>query len=149
VNILITIILAFFTILGLLGVGGIWKIASSFRNELNELIALKGKFETKFAEIEAGQEEASNRLREITEVNKEQDERLELLEIQEYSGLYIDSGDYTKALEFITGGLQKYPNDSYLKSLHLFCLIRLKKYPEALNKGHEYLETESDNTGIV
>lgn len=149
INTGITIALAAFTILGLIGLGSLWRIIGYFRNELNQLIALKVEYKTKFSEIDKLDKKYRSRFRQLRKTNIEQDRRLELLEIQEKVSSLIKSENFSHAKEEIVKGLVKFPNDQILLFYQIHCLFKLKEYEDAIPLSRKLLEDNPHNMALV
>jgi len=149
INIVITIILAVFTVLGFLGVKSIDSIRKDFRNELDELKGLKIKYETNFEEIDKNIKSSMETLNEIKDVNKDKSERLRLLELQEKVATLIKNKSYKRALEYISAGLLVHNSDIVLLTQKASCLMKLGKFHEAINVTNILHELEPTTEGYI
>jgi|GEM_PF-1768464 len=145
VNIIIAIVLAFFAILGYLGLKSVWEMKREYQKELNDLRDLKEKFNHKFLEIESQQKSAEKKFKEIAEINEKQDQRLSLLEIQEKISTLIRNGNFPRAYSQVLQGLEQYPDDSLLRSQHYYSLLKLKRFWEAFDFAKKYFEEDENN----
>lgn len=145
INIVITLILALFTIIGYLGVKGIWALQKEFKGELQELKLLKGRYETKFDEIDKQQKEAQLKLQEVGNKNEEQELRLRILELQEKIHSLIKIGNYSRALEFASVGLKLSSKDTFLLNQKSICLFRLRRHRDAIECLEQILNIDPDN----
>ena len=130
VNVVVTIILATFAILGFLGVRSIGHTRQEFRDELHQVRELRSRSESRLSEIESHQKLAQSRLDEVAELNTEQDQRLKLLEIQERAAALQSAGEYARALEYIAIGLGSDSDNEALLELKRRSLGSLKRTVE-------------------
>lgn len=117
VNVVITIVLGTFTILGFLGVRSIGSARKEFRDELDQLREIRTRSEIRLAEIESQQKRVQTQLDEVSKLNVEQDRRLKLLEIQETASSYMGKHQYQRVLDYVTVGLELDANDITLLQL--------------------------------
>ena len=149
INLVITLILGTFTVvfsvIGFLGLRSIEAVRREFKEELEKLRGVRAVFEEKLPEIDKKLEVADKGLAEINQVNKEQDKRLQLLEIQERSISLHRQGDYRRALEYIALGLEISSDDPILNNTKSLCLMRLGDLMEASVAIEKVLEKEPEN----
>lgn len=131
INIVIMIVLGVFTVIGFFGVKSIDAIRSDFRKELDELKRLKLNYEMKFEEISKDSESAKEEFKIIKDTNENQNRRLQLLEIQEKAGSFIQSKNYNRALDFIDTGLIMESNDPLLLQQKAHCFTKLGLFENA------------------
>ncbi len=149
INVVITIILAVFVIIGYSGVKSISSIREDFRRELDELRALRNRYEDKFAEIDEEQIRAKKEFEQIRTKSQEQDKRLQILEIQEKVGDLMREKQYMRALEYLTVGLDLSPKDDIMLRQKMGCHSSLSQFPEAIKCGELILSNDPDQIGIV
>jgi tetratricopeptide (TPR) repeat protein len=132
VNIIMTILIGVFTVLGFLGLLNVGKIKSDFKEELKELKSIKENYEKKFSEIKTDIEQYRQALDLITTTNDTQNKKIEVLEIQEKTGSLINSSYFERALEYADAGLAIDSNDSILLAHKSRCLALLGRFKEAI-----------------
>lgn len=149
VNVVITIVLGTFTILGFLGVRSIGLTRQEFRDELDQLREIRTRSEVRLAEIEAQQKLAQNQLDDVSKLNIEQEQRLKLLEIQEQASSSVSQSQYQRALDYISVGLELDPDDITLLQLKWNSLVRLKRFDEVRVVLEKLIEIDPLNDGAA
>lgn len=149
INIIITLILALFTIIGFVGVKSIGSIKDDFRNELNDLKRLKIKYEDKFTEIDEHYKRSKEDMEKIRVVNEDQGTRLKLLEVQEKVGALMSNKNFSRALTYVSAGLYIDENDIVLLSQKSQCLMKLGHFQEAIDVLKKLKGLEPDATWHV
>jgi len=146
INLIITIVLGVLAILTLLGgflrVKSIAAVRDDFRRELEKLEALRGRFENKFLEVEKEQEAAKVTFAELAHVNEEQNKRLRILELQEKVSALAKQGNFARALEYLTVGLELSPRDPVLLRQRVNCLSGSQRFAEAIDTAKTILEID-------
>ena len=147
INIIITLILAVFTVIGFVGVKSIGSTKDEFKNELDNLKLIKIKYEEKFLEIGTYLENSKEELKSIKETNEDQNKRLKILEIQEKTGSLISERQFSRALEYISIGLNISDNDIVLLTQKTACLMSLGHFQESINVLRKLIKIDPDNHG--
>lgn len=145
INIILVMILGVFTIIGFLGVRSIDRIKKEFQTELEEIRKLREQYQEKFAEIEAEQKRTKDQFEELRTSNEKQDNRLQILEIQEKCSSLMKSRNYERALKYLKVGLESAPNDIIMLQLKMGCLTQMSNFPGAIQCGQLILEHEPGN----
>lgn len=145
VNLVITLILGVFTILGFLGLRSISGFRKEFKAEFEHLQDLRSQFERKLSDLEEEQQNAKTKLEEISTINAKQDTRLQILELQEKVESLINQKAYSRALYFLDVGLDLTPNDLVLLQQRAHSLSCLNLYSEAITAWEKVLNVEPDN----
>jgi len=145
INIVIALILGILTVVGFFGVRSIDAIKKEFQKELNELRGLRKQYEQKFADIEAEQVHTEKEFEDLRATSEEQNKRLKILEIQEKAGSLMATKDFSRALEYLSVGLELGPDDVIMLRQKLYCYIKLYKFPEAMECGELLLKNEPSN----
>ncbi len=149
INIVIMITLGVFTIIGFLGVKNINAIKEEFQEELNGLKKLRDNYEQKFLEIKTEQDNNKIKFEELKNTNEAQDKRLKILELQEKVQSLIKIRNYTRALEYLTIGLQLDSEDITMLSQKRTCLTSLKDYSGGIQCAKLLLEIDQDNMDAI
>ena len=149
VNVVITLILGTFTVLAFFGIRSVGATRKEFRQELEQLREVRSRSEDRLREIEIQQNHSKERLEEIASINTDQNQRLKLLEILELAGSRINRKQYSHALDYITIGLDADPKNVALLRYREFCLLRLKRFDEAIETMEQTLELEPTNAEIA
>jgi len=145
INIVIMIVLAVFTIIGFLGVKSVGSIKSNFQGELNELEKLREKYEQKFTKLDKLHNETEDKLKEIQNTNEKQDQRLQILEIQEKVGTLIQNKDYSRAMEYVEIGLSLDSKDNILLHGKAECSRSLFGIPVAIQCYEELIKIDPND----
>lgn len=145
INIVITLILGAFTVIGVLGVRSIENIRKEFRRELEQLISLKTSIEAKMQLVVSEIDDAKIKYAELVKVNEEQNGRLRLLEAQEKAASSMREKNYKHALKYIGVGLQVNEKDPVLNSLRYSCFLKLNQLSEAVGAIEFAIACDPDN----
>lgn len=145
VNVVITLILGTFSVLGFLGVRSIGATRQEFSDELNQLRDIRSKSETRLAEIESRQQLAQTQLAEVSRFSVEQDQRVKLLEIQERAASLVQQKAHQRALDYIAVGLDSNPDDLTLLGLKRTCVLFLNRFDEAREVLERIVVLDSEN----
>ncbi len=148
VNVVITIILGTFSILGFLGFRSIGETRKEFRDELAQFREIRIQSEGRLAEIEIQQRNAQLELEKISELNSSQDGRLKVLEIQESTSSIMAAHDYLRALDYIAIGLDISPKNETLLEHKRQALFLLNRNEEALIVVNQLLEIDPENISV-
>ena len=114
INIVLTIVLALFTVVGLLGIRDIGAIKKEYALELEKMNGLRKDFEIKVSKIGEEQEKVKTDYLEIIKTNEEQSRRIQVLELQEKISSLINTKNYQRALEYAILGLDLDPHNLIL-----------------------------------
>ncbi|MBI5042290.1 MAG: hypothetical protein HZC10_00330 [Nitrospirae bacterium] len=142
VQIIISIVLAFFAILGYVGFKSIFGLKKEYDSELAKIKELKIDFEVKLKELTKSQEKVQNQISSIDTLNQEQNQKIKLLEIKEKIGSYYRQKGYQRALDYIAIGLEMAKDDIELLMFRAFSLAQLRNYVEAIETYKKILTIE-------
>lgn len=149
INLGLTIGLALLTVLGFLGVKSIATTRDEFKRELESLTSLRAQSESRLAAIESMQMAASSKVDELARVNVEQNQRLQILELQEKASEFLSSGRPARAIEYITIGLNLAPEDLQLLKLKAICLGKLHQVAATIPVYQHILRLEPNDEGVA
>jgi tetratricopeptide (TPR) repeat protein len=149
VQIIISLILGLFAILGYLGLKGIISLKKEYDQELTKIRELKSDFETRLGELTASQEKVKGQLSSIDALNEEQNKKIKLLEIKEKVASWYSQKAYQRALEYIAVGLELAADDIELLTMRAFSFLSLKNYAEALEAHLKVLAIDPTNQSII
>ena len=149
INIIITIALCVLAVVGYVGVKNINDLKVEFKSELDKLTASKQKLEEDIKTI--NQEFAQNKAKftELEVQNIKQNSRLQLLELQEKAGNFINGKNHLRALEYITIGLNIDPKDRILLGQKATCEWGLNRTDEALQTYLKIIEIDPSDYSII
>ncbi|WP_022952479.1 tetratricopeptide repeat protein [Leucothrix mucor] len=145
INLMITVVLATFTVFAFFGIKSIGNIREDFRDELRQLREVRGQSEERLKEIEFQQKRAKEELEKISISNATQDTRLRVLELIEKVSSYIQRNFHHQALEYIEIGLDMDSDNTALLEQKELCLLKLKRFPEALSVLEKILKLDPEN----
>lgn len=114
INIVLTIVLGLFTVVGFLGIRDIGAIKKEYALELEKMNGLRKDFEIKVSKIGEEQEKVKTDYLEIIKTNEEQSRRIKVLELQEKISSLITAKNYQRALEYAIVGLDLDPHNLIL-----------------------------------
>ena len=144
INTIVTIVLVVIGFIGFLGVRSINSLKSQFENELESFRSERAALKSQLDEVEIKQKEAKEQLIEINESNKQQDLRLQILEIQEKVTELLKREQISRALDYLAIGLELSPDDVLLLSQKKTCFFRLNRLEDALEIIEKLLEVDVD-----
>ena len=140
IQLIITLLIGIFSVIGFLGLKNIWKLKNSYETELKELQILKIKIEKDYDSLIKKQEKLNEKIEIINKTNKVQNSKLHILEIKEEIDRLIDNKEYFHALEYINIGLKMEPQSISLLQNKSFVFFKLKRYKESIKVHQEILE---------
>ncbi len=138
VNIVVTIVLGTFAILGFLGVRSINTYKQEILAELEKIRGQRARYDEQFAEITAQTKVAQ-------EYNVQQDRRLDILEIQEKVSALLKQEEVKRASEYVDVGLQIDPNDLILLRFKAVCFYKAARFTDAVEVAEKVLSLEPAN----
>lgn len=142
INLIITLILGIFAILGYLGFQGIDSIKRNFNNEYEKLCQLRKEFESKLLNIDEQLKSTKSEFEEIAKINVEQNNRLKILEIQEKSISSFKQKAYSRALEYANIGLEISKDNILLMEMKASSLMAMGIFNEACNVFEDALKLQ-------
>lgn len=148
VQIIISLILGIFAILGYLGLKGIISLKKEYDFELVKLKDLKSEFELKLNDLSNSQERVKEQIITIDSLNEEQNKKIKLLEIKEKAGSLYSQKNYQRALDYVAIGLELAKEDIELLICRAVSLLKLRNYPESI-EAHKKLATIDSSNGAV
>ena len=149
INILITVVLGVFTLLGFFGVRTIGALRKEYSDELKELAKTREQLVSQMGEITREQEEAKKKYTEVASVNDQQEKRLQVLEIQEKADKLLRAGNFIRALDYLSVGLSTSPDDLILLQMKLNALSGINQYSQAIEVGERILALEPNNIHAI
>lgn len=145
VNLILTIILAVFTIISFLGFRDISTLRNEYKKELEELKKTKEIINNQVIEIKEKQEAIVKDSFSLKQVNEEQNNRIRILEIQEKANTFMDQKNYSRALEYILIGLELNSINSTLLSQSATCYWKLFNYTAAIEAFEKLVGIDPKN----
>lgn len=149
INIMITIVLGMFSVVGFLGIRSISGLKKEYSEELANLNRLKERFAVQMETILKEQEEARKKYTEVTHTNEQQEKRLALLELQEKAATFYQNANYDRALEYIAIGLSLHSDDPILLQMKFMSMLKLNRFPQAVDVGEKLIQLEPRNTSTA
>ena len=149
VQIIISLILGLFAILGYLGFKEINSLKKQYDSELTKIKELRYDFEAKRKELTESQEKVKVQLTSIDTLNEEQSRKIKILEIKEKASSWFSRKGYQRALDYIAIGLDIVQEDIELLMLRAMSLLKLRNYAEAIEAHKKVLTIEQANQGII
>jgi len=137
INIVLAVVLGGFSLIGYLGIRDIGALKKDYQTELQALTNVREKFESDVAKIAEEQ-------RAIESINDEQDKRLKILEIQEKVRSLMEQKAFSRALEYISVGLDLDERNIFFFGTKGICLFRLRQYNDAITVYKHWLELEPE-----
>lgn len=137
INIVITIVLGVFAVLGYLGLKSINELRIEFREELADLRLTKTNMERDYEQFSERQRQA---VVQVEAVNDRQEDRLKFLEFQEIAEILIVQGQHAEAIEYVSTGLKLEPNNLRFREQFAYCALELKSLNEAVIAWEQVLE---------
>lgn len=148
INMGIAFILGIIGLIGYLGIRDINSIKKQYKSELDNLTQLRQGFETKIAELESTKTKYDNSIKEFTETNKLQNDKLQIIEIKEKISKCLRENEITRALEYCVVALEIAPKDNALLRTKSIIYNRLGKFGDSKKTLLEALENEPDDTSL-
>lgn len=149
INIIITVVLGVFTLLGFFGIRSIGVLKKEYSDELKELIKIREQLISQMGNIIREQEDAKKKYTEVASVNEKQEKRLEVLEIQEKAGSLLNARNYIRALDYLSVGLSTNPDDLLLLKMKLRALAGINQPLQAVEVGERILELEPNDISTI
>jgi len=149
INIVLAIVLGLFTIIGFLGIRDIGTLRKEFINELERLNGLRNEFEAKVVKIGEEQEKAKAEYLEIIKTNKEQNNRIKVLELQEKISTLMKNNSFQRALEYIAIALDMAPDDMVVLGQKALCLWRTNDLAGAASIYAKKLSLDASDTSAL
>ena len=149
VQIIISLILGLFAILGYLGLKGIINLKKEYDSELVKIKDLKTTFETNLKELKESQEKVKGQIESIDTINEVQSKKIKILEIKEKVGSWVNQNGYQRALDYIAIGLELAQDDFELLLLRAYSLFKLRRYAESIEAHKKVLLVDADNQSII
>lgn len=135
VNIILAIVLAGVSILGLMGFKGINVIRAEFKRELEDMRQQRKSYDEKLQDLEEVQRSVKKVLSELESKTQQTDLRLRVMEVQERVNQLIKDDRYRAALKFANEGLKIDPDDIPLLYGKQLCHSKLGEFTEAIETG--------------
>ncbi len=148
-SIILTLILALFTIVGFLGVRDIATLKKDFMVEFEKLSVLRAQLEEKLKSAMASQDAMEKQYQTLLKNNSEHSSRIQLLELQEKSANMMATKQFHRALEYINIGLKNHSNDLVLLLQKAGCLSRLGDFDSAISAYNDLMIADPNNEDIV
>lgn len=148
-NMALTFILGLLAILGYLGIRDIASMKKEYSEHLEKLGVLRQQFESELAQVGAEQATVREELTNVLQVNKQQDNRIKVLELQEQAANLITRRSYDRALEYIAIGLDIAPNDYILLSQKALCFMKLENFSDAIVVLQSLLNQDPNNPSAI
>lgn len=149
VQIIISLILGLFAILGYLGLKGIISLKKEYDSELVKLKDLKSEFEVKLRDLTESQEKVKEQITTIDSLNEEQNKKIKILEIKEKAGSLYSQKNYQRTLDYVAIGLELTKDDIELLIYRAISLLQLRNYPEAI-EAHKYaISIDTTNSSLI
>jgi hypothetical protein len=148
-NLILALILALFTILGFLGLRDLSSTRREYSTELENLRKLRSEFETKIAELAASQKSVQEQHAKLTAQSESQNQRIQILEIQEKASLFFSTGNYKRALQYADAGLAVAPKDTTLLSVKATALFKAHDLAPATTVYRELLAIDPGNQSTI
>lgn len=149
VQIIISLILGIFAILGYLGLRGINSLQEEYNSELTKLKDIKSEFELKLKDLSASQEKVKEQISSIDSLNEEQNKKIKILEIKEKIGSLFSQKNYQRTLDYVAIGLELSPDDIELINFRASSLIQLRNYPEAIEAHKLGVKIDPTNAELI
>lgn len=149
VQIVISLILGVFAILGYIGLKGITSLKKEYDIELTKIKELKGEFETKLKELTLSQDKVKGQIDSIDSLNNEQSIKIKTIEIKEKINSLYTQKNYQRVLDYIAIGLELSKEDPELLVLRAFSLIKTRNYPEAIEAHKKVLSIDPSNQKVI
>jgi tetratricopeptide (TPR) repeat protein len=149
VQIIISLILGIFAILGYLGLKGISSLKEEYNSELTKLKDIKSEFELKLKDLSASQEKVKEQISTIDSSNEEQNKKIKILEIKEKISSLLSQKNYQRVLDYAAIGLELSQDDIELISVRAKTLIQLRNYPEAIEAHKLGIKIDPTNASLI
>ena len=150
IQIVISLILGLFAVLGYLGLKGITSLKREYDLELTKIREIKADFELKLKELSAAQTKVEKQIVSIDTLNEQQSLKIKLLEIKEKASTYFNQKAYRRSIEYAAVGLEINKDDIELLRFRAYSLLKLKSYGESIEAHKKLLLTDpTDSISIT
>lgn len=133
INLVITLVLAVFGVIGFAGIRDINAIKKEYKDELHKLETLRTDFDAKTKQILDQQKTSA-------EVVSKLEHNVQLLEVQEKAGMFFQQQNYPRALQYIDTGLDAAPDDSLLNLMRANVLWRMNQLDASIAQFKKAIE---------
>lgn len=147
VNIIVTIILGVFSVIGFLGLRSIGSINKEYQNELRDLKKLKLELEEKIAETITEQRRLTSKYSEIDQVNEEQTKKIKILELLEKAGSYMNHHDFSTSLNYLNLAVEIDKTNIPALRQRSYCYWQMDNYSDAIKDLEEILNLDANDKG--
>lgn len=149
VNIIITLVLGVFSVIGFFGLKNINKLADEYQNKLEKLKKIHSDFEEQIQKTSSMQKEIKVENKKIEEINTEQNMKITLLELENEINMLITKRNYSKAIDQIEVALKIDPNKCSLLDLYGFCLFKLQMFEKGIAIFEKSLAQDNSDTMAI
>ena len=149
INIVLTIILGVFSIIGFLGIRDISEIKKQYEKELVKVNTISSDLELKIKQISKEQEKVKEDYSKIISTNDEQNIRIKVLELQEKIASFINANNYQRGMEYITIALELDPSNTILLEQKAISLWRLNDLEAAILLYKDLLNSNPNDNLIL
>jgi len=149
VNMAITFILGLLAVLGYLGIRDIGSMKKEYSDDLEKLGTLRKQLEERLNKLTLEQQSVREELTSILQVNREQDQRIKLLELQEKAGTLMQQRSFARALDYIDAGLEIDQDNFILLNQKALCLLKTGKPNDAVQAFSELLSANQDHPQLA
>ncbi|HWV18855.1 MAG TPA: hypothetical protein VNZ68_09815 [Rhodocyclaceae bacterium] len=148
-NLVITFGLAIAAFFGYQGLKDINKVKSDYQEELGQIRQLRQEIEISQREITEAQNKSAAELERLSEYNKTQDRRIQILEVQEKALNLLKTGNPIRALEYCAAGLDIEPDNILLLDIKRSALGKLHRYNDAKEIAEKICELDPSNIPAI
>jgi tetratricopeptide (TPR) repeat protein len=150
INVVLTMILGAFAVLGYLGLRGLGTLRGEFQRELEQFRTARSELDRQLATMQRDQSEAKATVDRLSTESQERDRRLRALEIREKAASQMSAGAFGAALDYLAVGLEFLPGDMTMMRQRASCLAMLGRGSEAVAALEAALQKDpSDATSIT
>lgn len=133
VNVALTFILGLLAVLGYLGIRDIGSLKKEYSEHLDQLGKLKIQLEADLLKVTKEQTSVREELKAIFEANKDQGDRIKVLELQKEIATLIINRAFDRALQYLSVALEIAPKDVILLNQKAHCLIKKGRHDDAID----------------
>ncbi|SFR44335.1 Tetratricopeptide repeat-containing protein [Marinobacter gudaonensis] len=149
VNTVMTIALALFTVLGFLGVRGIFSLRGEFRGELSTFQNVTSEAQKRLDEIERSHKNISEQIHRLNRENEEQNARISTMELHDQAASAFQKNDFERTIELMSLALEANPQDVEAMNQKAMAYISTGKYTEAAALLNKAIEVNPDFSSAV
>ena len=149
INLVLTIILVLFTIIGYLGVRDIGKLKNEYSTELQELNNIKNNFENKLKSFSEKYDEIKSDFEEMNQEDKKQNKKIKVLELKEKIRDFINRNNYIKALEYLDVALNLEPRNITLLYMEAEIYTKMQILDKAINSCKKILKIYPEDHNVI